>query len=139
MAIEGKVAAILNERDLVVNKGSSAGVEEGMIFKVIEPDVSLKDPDTGESLGILEREKIRVKIVEVNPKYAVGKTYQTYVVNVGGIGLNVNWLAKFVEPRQDITKVRTLRIDKSISLAPMNEEESLVKVGDQVVQIEVEI
>ena len=36
MAIEGKVATILNERDLVINKGSSSGVAEGMKFGVME-------------------------------------------------------------------------------------------------------
>lgn len=140
MAIEGKVAAILNERDLVVNKGSESGVREGMTFKVTEPDLSLKDPDTGESLGILAREKIRIKIVEVKPKYAIGKTYETYSVNVGGTGARFGFgPLTLPAPPLYVTKVRTLRIDDSISMAPMNEEESSVKVGDPVEQVENEI
>lgn len=139
MAIEGKVAAILNERDLVVNKGTEAGVKEGMKFKVTEPKLQVKDPETGESLGTLDREKIRVRIVEVEPKYSIGKTYETYMVNVGGAGVGLGFLTRLhelYEPRQDVTKVRTLRIDDSISLAPMNEDESFVRVGDQVVEVE---
>ena len=46
MAIEGKVAAILNERDLVINRGSDSGVQEGMRFGVVEKDVPIVDPDT---------------------------------------------------------------------------------------------
>ncbi len=108
-----------------------------MKFKVTEPELSLKDPDTGESLGSLAREKIRIRIVEVQPRFSIGKTYETYVVNVGGTaaGMIFGALGQSV-PRQEVTRVRTLRLDNSISLAPMNEEDSFVKVGDPVVQVE---
>ena len=35
--IRGKVAQILNSRQLVLNVGSNGGVEEGMIFAVLDP------------------------------------------------------------------------------------------------------
>ena len=137
MAIEGKVAAILNERDLVVNRGADAGVKEGMRFKVTESKLLLEDPDTGETLGDLDQEKIRVKIVEVRPKFSIAKTYETYIVNVGGTAPNTltGWLRQTL-PRQEVTRVRTLRNDDNISLAPMDEASSFVKVGDPVVEVE---
>ena len=47
MLIEGKVAAIVNERELAINRGADVGVKEGMIFKVVEPELDVTDPDTG--------------------------------------------------------------------------------------------
>ena len=136
MAVEGKVAAVLNERDLVINKGSDAGVKDGMKFKVIVPEVTVADPDTGEVLGTIAKEKIRVKVVEVHPKFSVGKTYETYVVNVGGSGSD--FIDRFVIgtlPRREVTRVRTLRSDDSTSLAPLDERSSFVKVGDPVIEV----
>jgi len=133
MTIEGKVAAILNERDLIINRGSDAGVKEGMRFQVTGKEKPITDPDTGEVLVHLPVEKIRVKIVEVQPKYAIGKTYQTYVVNIGGIAPDFSSLFR---SRQEVTRVRTLRSDDSIALAPLDEASSFVKVGDPVVQVE---
>ena len=79
MAIEGKVAGILHERELVINRGAEAGVKERMRFKIVEPQVDIKDPDTGEALGTVTHEKIRVEIVEVQPKFSKGRTYETFV------------------------------------------------------------
>jgi hypothetical protein len=136
MAIEGKVAAILNERDLIINRGSDADVKEGMKFKVTGEEKPITDPDTGEILGNLPLEKIRVKIVEVQTKYSVGKTYQTYVVNIGGNGPDFSSLLRSLSPRHEVTRVRTLRYDDSIALAPLDEASSFVKVGDPVIQVE---
>ena len=48
MAIEGQVATIVNERELVINRGSDSGVNEGMKFKVVGGELAIKDPETGE-------------------------------------------------------------------------------------------
>ena len=132
MTIKGKVAAILNERELVVNVGSNHGVQEGMKFKVMELDRQIIDPDSHEILGEFNREKIRVKIFEVNPKYSVGSTYETYRVTIGSLP-NV---AHLFEPRREVTRVRTLRADNSIYLEPMDEAKSFVNIGDSVFQVE---
>ena len=123
MGIQGKVATILNERDLIINRGSSAGVKEGMIFAILEPTIEITDPESGDSLGSITREKIRVKIVEVKGKFAVGKTYQTF----SDFGL--------ISP----TKVRTLRTNViAINLlSPEDEGRASVDVGDLVFEVEV--
>ena len=100
-------------------------------------EVPVKDPDTGEMLGHLDREKIRVKIVQVNPKFSIGKTYQTYLVNVGGTFPDfTQTFRRVLEPRREVTRVRTSRTDDSVNLEPMGEKSSFVKVGDPVVQLE---
>ena len=152
MAIEGKVARLLNERDLAINRGANAGVKEGMKFKVVEGLMPVEDPDSGEELGSLNREKIRVKVVEVQPKFCIAKTYETYVVNLGGegvggegsnLGFDPSWSNPFRRflPRREVTRVRTLRGDEIINLGPMpmDEKSSFVKVGDPVIQLEDEV
>lgn len=136
MAIEGKVAAILNERELVINRGADAGVKQDMRFKVMEPGVDIKDPDTGEPLGTIQREKIRVEVVEVHPKYSVGRTYETYVISVAGIGSDVVDAITRWSPLlgREVTRVRTLRTEQATSKAS-NDKSCFVEVGDQVVQV----
>ena len=136
MSIEGKVAAILNERDLIINKGADAGITEDMKFKVVDPEVEIKDPDTGEALGSISMEKVRVRIVEVQSKFSIGKTYETYTINVGGVmpaDLG-DAFRRVLSPRQEVTRVRTLRIDPSAG-GLMTETKSFVKVGDTVIEL----
>ena len=78
MGIEGKIARILNTRELVINRGSNDGVDIDMEFAVLEPQLSIVDPETQESLGNLEREKIRVRVFETYPKFSLARTYETY-------------------------------------------------------------
>src|SRR5438034_4073982 len=49
--IRGKVARILNARELVINVGLAEGVAIGMYFDVLDPKgEDIKDPDSGEVL-----------------------------------------------------------------------------------------
>ena len=130
MAIKGKVATIINERDLVINIGSDAGVQDGMKFKVIESQLDIKDPDTGESLGSVSREKIRVKIVEVHSKFSIGKTYETYIDYVEPL---VKLPLLPPPPRLPITRVRTLNTGSTFSDFLRGD---LIKAGDLVVEME---
>ena len=136
MALEGKVAAILNERELVINLGSEAGMKEGMKFRVMAPEMQILDPESNEYLGAFAREKIRVKIVDVQPKYAVGSTFETYKVNIGGA---LTGISDMLVRSREVTRVRTLRADNNSFLEPMDEDKSFVNIGDPVFQIENDI
>ena len=58
--IRGKVARVLNEREIAINIGTAHGVTVGMYFDVIDPHYeNIKDPDTNEVLGSLGRPKVR--------------------------------------------------------------------------------
>ena len=57
MAIEGKVAQVLNAQELIINVGRNGGVVEGMKFAVLaETPLAVKDPDSGALLGEVDRE-----------------------------------------------------------------------------------
>ena len=129
MAVEGKVATILNERELTINRGTESGVREGMIFKVVEfPEIL--DPDTETPLGVLEHEKLRVKISEVHPKFSVGRTYETYQIP------SVFTALQSITARP-VTKVRTLRT-RETSFSQGDQSPVSVDIGDVVVEVEEE-
>lgn len=131
--IEGKVAKILNARELVINRGSEHGIEAGMRFKVVEETEEIVDPDTRESLGTISREKIRVKVADAQPRFAIARTYQTYEVQEpSASALAFSLHRKF----NTVTRVKTLASDSGDIRASYDESKGFVKIGDKVVQID---
>jgi hypothetical protein len=139
MLIEGKVATILNERELVINKGETAGVTKDMIFGVLETREGIRDPDTKEVLGSVESVKIRVKVVDVQPKLSVCRTYETYQTNIGGKGQSLFPSVRFFEPPPNwVTRVKTLK-PADAPFEELDEKGSFVRIGDRVRQLESEL
>jgi hypothetical protein len=125
-ALEGLVAGVLNERELVINIGETSGVRKGMIFKVLADEpVDILDPVTDESLGQLILEKIRVKVSKVDEKLSICRTYRKRVI--GNLSLNI------FEPRQEV--LETLNADDPSYIKPLSEKESFIRRGDRVVQV----
>ncbi len=131
--VRGHVAAILNTRQLALNIGSLNHVEVGMQFDVVHArNHELKDPISGESLGKLELPKKRVKISEVAERYSIASTLAREV-NVGGRGLGWDF-ANIYGPPKWVTRYDTLK-KSSASFEEIDESESVVKVGDPVVEV----
>ena len=129
----GKVAKIISARELGINKGAADGAEEGMVFAVLaEAGLRMEDPDTGELLGEIDREKVRVKATEVFKRFSICRTYETYETpSLLGHFPGAGALLPLTGTRQ----VRTLKIEDSELPPPLSEEESYVKVGDRVRQV----
>jgi hypothetical protein len=127
MGIETKVAKILNSREVIINKGAMDGVETGMRFNVLEPGVTVLDPDSKSLLGHLTRSKICVEIVEVEPTFSVARTFETYRENNRDAFSSVLGLSRYV------TMVKTIR-QESGSHFEFREDSVDVSVGDLVVQ-----
>ena len=128
MGIEGKIAKILNTRELVLNRGSDDGVSVDMEFAVLEPRLSIIDPETQEPLGELEREKIRVRVFETHPKFSLARTYETYRELNRDRGL----LGGFGPQSYYVTQVKRL----NTSVAPAYQEGvANVNIGDIATQV----
>lgn len=70
--IRGKVARVLNGREIAINIGTTHGVTVGMYFDVIDANhQNITDPDTGEVLGYIDRPKVRVKVTHAQEKLTV--------------------------------------------------------------------
>ncbi len=131
--IRGKVARVLNSREVALNKGLVDGIEIGMIFKILSHKGSeIIDPDTNELLGSVESEKSRVKITVVQDRVSVASTYRTRKINVGGSGPRFLTPRLFEPPKWE-TRVETLKTDEA-PREELEEEDSYVQVGDPAVQ-----
>jgi hypothetical protein len=137
LALKGRVAQILNERELVINIGAEQGVKAGMKFAVLaESPLDIKDPESGETLGVIDREKVRVKVSEVRPRLAICCTYRVIrtgspsVADIFGSYRNSTIFGRGIEE-----KAETLRASDASLPPPLSPEESFVKVNDRVLQI----
>ena len=135
--IHGKVARILNSRELALNIGSNDGVKTGMLFDVLDPKgEDIRDPDTQEILGSIKRPKVRVKITSVQEKLAVASTYKADEINIGGIGDfgGVGRISAMLMPPKYVKKLETLKTMEQ-TWEDLDEAQSYVKTGDPVVSV----
>lgn len=138
--IRGKVALVLNSRELVINIGSEHGVTVGMHFDVVYPYGTIRDPDTKKVLGSIKRTKVRVRVTEVQEKLSVASTYRSTRVNIGGPGFDFGPFSRALMPSKWITRYETLKeSDRETLIEDIDDEDSYVKVGDPVVQAIAEI
>ena len=77
--IEGKVAKIVDDRTVVINRGSKDGVSENMTFAIVARGDEVTDPDSGESLGAWEVVKGQVKVTHVQEKLSVCSAFREAV------------------------------------------------------------
>lgn len=142
--IRGKVAKILNSREIAINKGTENGVTIGMYFDVLDPHYeNIEDPDTQEVLGSFQYPKVRVRVTLVEEKLALATTYRGEQVNIGGSSKSGSsraldaYLGPFAESLMTpkwIMKYETLRKTEKAN-DELDEKDSYVKIGDPVVQI----
>lgn len=128
--ITGKVAEIVSDRELILNRGSAHGVEKGMYFNILDTTTDrIKDPETGEVLGGFRRIKISVVAVEVAEKITLAQTFRSKTVNLGGQGLGFSAMASMLSEPRYVERVETLKLDPSAA-KPLGASESVVSVGD---------
>jgi hypothetical protein len=127
--IRGKVAAILSQRELVLNIGVDDGVEVGTKFVILNSKgIDVTDPDTGDVLGTVEVPKTVVKVVRVDgPHLSVARTFRTLKGTPGLYGTLLTTSALSGTP----SRPETLDIASGSSLkAELSEEDSYIKRGD---------
>ena len=69
---DGKVARVLGEFELALNRGTAHGVKLGDRVKVANV-VEVRDPDSGESLGSIRVTKLKLEVSEVTDKLCVAR------------------------------------------------------------------
>lgn len=128
--IRGKVAQILNDREVAINRGLNDDVELGMKFNILSHSQEIKDPDTQETLGAIDRVKVAVRVTSVYDKMSVAETFELRRVNVGGNGIGIG---VFTPPKWEDRPVTLRRDDARVNnLWKFN---SYVAIGDPVVQV----
>ena len=129
--IRGKVAEVVSDREVILNRGSDHGVNHGMYFAILDPDaVGITDPDTGESLGDIKVVKIVVRATDVAPKITLARTFRTRRVNVGGTGgLGLGALSRAMQEPDYVEQVEKLTLNRD-SPRKIDPDDSVVGRGD---------
>lgn len=135
--IEAKVARALPLRDSVLNRGSDAGVEVGMFFAILNSKgQQILDPDTNEVLGNVELPKTFVKVISVDEKLSVARTFREFTIPaVRGFDGVSALMAGLTPSRPEKIEIETLKTDETRLKDEMDEKDSYVKKGDPAVQI----
>lgn len=68
--ITGRVVKLLGDGQLLINVGLDAGVKVGDGFVIFELGDEIVDPDSGQSLGQLERVKAQLVVFHAQPLMA---------------------------------------------------------------------
>jgi hypothetical protein len=88
MAVEGKVAKILGNNEIVINRGRREGVRQGMLFEIFAPEgEEVWDPDTGETLGTVEDVKAKARLAVARLQNAQDTPFGA--VNIGEMQENL--------------------------------------------------
>lgn len=137
-AVQGKVAMILNDREVVINRGKEHGVELGTRYKVVET-VQVKDPDTKETIGTIEREKIRFEIAHLEPAMSIARTYETYTYGGHPAFRDNDSLRRHLNPSANImprTDVKRIRPSSQESTGENTGPDAVpIEIGDVVVEV----
>jgi hypothetical protein len=75
--IEAKVAQVLNPLEIALNKGATDGVEVGDQAQVMR-SFDIIDPDSQESLGVVWRPVIRLRVEEVQDRLCIARSAESY-------------------------------------------------------------
>lgn len=142
--IVGKIAKITSDREVIINRGSEHGVEEGLYFYIKSDPITVTDPDSKEELGQVSPIRAVVQVWEVAEKFCIARTFRTKRVKVsdavqGGemyrsLSLATGGLGRQLQPprpAQYETRTETLRLDRNAD-QELPTSESVVSVGDVV-------
>jgi hypothetical protein len=132
--IKGKVASVINIRDIALNIGEAQGVKEGMVFAVLSPKGErIVDPDTRETIGSFPIEKVRVKVYRVGERASLARTFKVQKRPL--VRPSYPDFSSIFDPRLPSEAPQTLKVEDRPYLEEIDEAESYVKVGDPVVQV----
>jgi len=130
-SIRGKVAEVVSDRELILNKGAVDGVIEGDYFKVLNPNtMNVVDPETGEQLGGFNVIKIVVVAIQVADRVTLARTFRRKTVNIGGTAsFGMASVIRGMQEPKYVEQIERLRLDEAAP-RPLAPGDSIVSVGD---------
>ena len=129
--LQGKVASILNERDVVINIGRIQGVKKGMKFAIVaSTPKEISDPETGEVLDVVDQLKALVQVTEVRERITICSTYKTPKISSGMF--STIYTSNRLRTSQEISE----RMEDFALPALLTADENHIKRGDPVKQVE---
>jgi len=97
-----KIASLIDEYRVVINKGSNTGVKIGDIFQIYKVGQEVVDPDTKVSLGRVEIIKGKGEVIHVQETMAILQTTEKHEVQrrpTGALAIFAAGIEVTKEPR----------------------------------------
>jgi hypothetical protein len=130
--LRGKVAKILNERDIALNIGSAQGVIKGMKFAIVGPtSQEIRDPETGEVLDVVDQLKALIQAKEVRERITICSTYKTPKLTPGGL-FSTLYASNNLRTTQEVAD----SMENFTMLTLLVADENPINIGDRVKQVE---
>ena len=133
--MQTKVVKILSETEIVLGAGSENEIEEGSEFIIYEDGDEIFDPETKQSLGVLEIVKGYVTVVNVQPKISIAKTHTRTITQKKYVerpslasALSSFYGGGIREERFEVEKIDKLKVEET---DPHYKEQLIVRVGDK--------
>ncbi|WP_170000238.1 hypothetical protein [Campylobacter sp. RM9328] len=78
--MEAKIIKIIDNTKVTINKGRIDNINQTDIFIVFQKDGEIFDPDTNESLGILEIPKLKMKVFDIQEKMTILESAEKEII-----------------------------------------------------------
>ena len=128
--VSGRVAQVISDRSIAINRGRTHGVKLGMLFQVLDPSPSpIIDPDNGEEIGSVGRTKAQVKVTGVYDRWSIATTFR--IVSTG----TFPDVSSLFDPTQRKTEVERLQVERTLFTPDPNFDRT-IRVGDPVAEIQ---
>lgn len=125
--LDAKVARVLSATSIAINVGEDAGVDVGNTA-IVWRSVDVKDPDTGDLLGSVRLQNLRLDVYEVQPLFCVARVETTTLGSFAGLFKPSKVIASSsqVLDQDHVTlavgDAVTVMIDDTIFATPIEEE-----------------
>jgi len=127
--IEGKIAAIIDKHTVAINVGMKNGVNEGMKFKIVVEREPVKDPDTGEEIGVIRIPKATIKVIHVENKMSIAESLTYTVPSTFATAILGTLPSLYGREEQKELPISEEDLKKAQTLDPT------IKVGDKVIEV----
>ncbi|MBE2985571.1 hypothetical protein CCAL12920_00605 [Campylobacter sp. RM12920] len=78
--MEAKIIKIIDNTKVTINRGRIDNINQTDIFIVFQKDGEIFDPDTNESLGILEIPKLKMKVFDIQEKMTILESAEKEII-----------------------------------------------------------
>lgn len=133
--ISGKIARVLSNQDVVLNRGQQHGISVGDYVGVIDDDDSIvENPEDGTEIGGLVSFKVSLRVTQVSESLSIASTYRVQQVNRGGLGLgtapNLGAISeKYLREPEWVEQIERMRVSPGVA-GSLGGTGSTVAVGD---------
>lgn len=131
---DAKVAGVLSNKKLIINKGKNSGIKKGFIYEIYpELPIIIRDPDSGKEIGRLNNKKAEVLVKTVEDEYSICEAVYKQT-SIDKVTKAIGDVAKALHEQNAFQSIQTtFAFDESALLTPDGIYENLVRIADHAV------